>query len=86
MICAGCEAVELHFTVVAERRMIQRVDVGIKEAESYQPPPTIVQHVNFTKSLCHSATIFVNFRERMNQIENKVRFSHTCPGSIVIFQ
>ena len=46
--------------------MIQHVDVGIKEAESYQPPPTLLQHVHFTKSLCHSATIFVKFKERMN--------------------
>ena len=68
--------------------MIQHIDVGIKEAESYQPPPTIVQHVNFTKSLCHLATIFVKSRERMNQRirEIKISFSHTCSGSIVIFQ
>ena len=69
--------------------MIQHVDVGIKEAESYQPPPTIVQHVNFTKSLCHSATIFVKFKERMNVSDrewNEIRFSHTWSCSIVIFQ
>ena len=68
--------------------MIQHVDVGIKEAESYQPPPMLLQHVNFTKSLCHSATIFVKSRERMNQRirEIKIIFSHTCSGSIVIFQ